>query len=238
MIGVVDPEALLGRSVAALDGVAVEERAADAVAADPATAVAVGEAALIDLVRADVDVPILPIDAGDGVGSVPLADGADAVERTLTGEYETRRRPVLGVALDGERAGRAVFDAMLVREEPARVSEYGVAAPDPIERFRADGVVVATPAGSHGYARAAGGPVVIPDGDAVAVVPVGAFAIRIDHWVVDAGTPVTLTVERDEGDVGLLLDGRDVGRVPPGVPVEVRIDGAFETVALADERAG
>lgn len=236
MIGVVgsDPDAT-ARLADVVGAAGTDVRVGDArevTAESPTAVVAIGDAAAVDLVRSSVDAPLLPIDAGPGFRSVPRDRAAAAIERVIAGDYTTCTHPVLEVSVGGDHAGRALFDAMLVTESPARISEYAVAARGPIAQFRADGVVVATPAGSSGYARAAGGPIVGSGSDAVAVVPVAPFAIRIDHWVVDVDAGITLTVERGDGSVQLLLDGRPARRVPPDRPVTITRGGAVETIVV------
>ena len=239
MIGVVGPESRARDLAASIDGVEVGAAPVEAVAGDagtildraPDVVVAVGEAAASELVRAGVDVPVLPVDAEPGLESV-AADRARTVLRDgLDGGFHTRDRPVLEATVDDETAGRGLFDVTLVTSEPARISEYAVAADGWTERFRADGVVVSTPAGSRGYARAVGGPVLDDDASALAVVPVAAFALRSTVRVADAEATLALSVERDEGDVSLLVDGRERRLVPPGRPVTVRVGGAVQVVA-------
>jgi NAD+ kinase len=70
----------------------------------------------------------------------------------------------------------------------------------------------------------------------VGVVPVAPFAVNADHWVLSADRPVTLSVERDEGEVSLLLDDRTVSEVPLHTPVEVSADGTIPVVRLAESR--
>ncbi|WP_394351524.1 hypothetical protein [Halobacterium bonnevillei] len=71
----------------------------------------------------------------------------------------------------------------MVTAEPARISEYAVeTGTERVDEVRADGVVAATPAGSHGYARDADGPL-LSRGRGLAVrrsrgaVPSGALAV-------------------------------------------------------------
>lgn len=223
-------------------GASVETGASGAVLASSVDAVvATGEPALTDLVRTasgNVSVPVLPVEAGGGVGSVPLAAVEDAVRAFLAAGWETRTRPILGVTVGGT-VHRGLYDAMLVTAEPSRISEFSLesvdGAGDPLDvaRFRADGVVVATGTGSVGYATDAGGPLVGPGVDAAVAVPIAQFDIASRRWVVDY--PVTLTVERDEGDVSLLVDGVDAGVVDAGHPVRVE---PVATLTLAHVAAG
>nr|WP_305882927.1 hypothetical protein [Halobellus rarus] len=112
---------------------------------------------------------------------------------------------------------------------PARISEYGIESPDGwTESVRSDGVVVATPLGSAGYARAVGGPLLAPETGLV-TVPVSPYAMHTDNWVVRS--PVRLTVERDEAEVVLRLDDSvAIESVPPHTPVEVGIDRELSLV--------
>lgn len=231
MIGLLGPAATVDELAAAAEGVEVARgSAADVVDAAPEAVVAVGERAVIDLVAESVACPILPVRAGPGLDSVDLDTAAGSLERIPAGEFSRLSRPVLAVSSGDDHVGRAVYDAMLVTSEPARISEFSIAAAAPIDRFRADGVVAATPAGSHGYAKAAGGPVVEAQSDVVTVVPVGAFTIRPGRWVVEP--PVTIGIERDEGEISLLLDDRIRRTVPNDRPVEVSISGRVETIVL------
>lgn len=209
--------------------------ASEVLAADPEAVVAIGESALLALVREGVSVPVLPVESGAGYGGVGETVALGAVENLLAEEFATESRAVLGVSVDGERVGRALADAMLVTSEPARISEYGVRSRgEQVAEFRADGVVVSTPTGSHGYGRSAGGPLVEPGSGVVSLVPVAPFAVNVDHWVLSADEPVELTVERDEGEVSLLLDDRAVRSIEPGIPVAVVADGELTLVHVGE----
>jgi len=223
-------DALADRAVETVHG---EARAV--LDADPAAVVAAGEPAVVDLVRAGVDVPVLPFGAGTAVRSVPPL-GVDAVSQLVSGAYETVERPLLAAQPSlGEPV--ALFDLMLVTDDPARISEYSVWCGDEhVESFRADGVVVATPAGSQGYARAADGPVVAPGSGVVSVIPISPFATNVDSWVL-GDDRVRLVVERDETPVELLADGRPSGSVVPGETLGIRRDGSL-TLAVVEGSQG
>ena len=203
--------------------------------AEPTAVVATNASALSRLVDAGVVCPVLPVDV-PGVRAVPRAAITEAVAAVVDGRFETSSVPVVAVESPlGET--RALFDVMLVASEPARISEYTVRSRgDRVATVRADGVVAATPSGSAGYARRAGGPVVAPELDAASVVPVAPFSTDAGHWVVPTDD-LTLTVERDETAVELLVDDRTVGEVEPGASVRLA-PGRPLAVALVEASGG
>lgn len=235
MIGVAGPTAAATSLAAAIDDEDVRVGAAPRlVEAAPELIVALGEEALSALVRAGVEAPVLPVGTGPGLPSVEAEAAPALVDEFTAAGGRTRAVPVLAVAIDEEPVGRGLFDAMVVTREPARISEYAVETASGTDRYRADGVVVATPAGSHGYGRAVGGPVLDAGAGSLAVVPVAAFAIRAAPRVTGADASLTVSVERDEGDISLLVDGTDRGTVPTRRPVRVAVDGALDLVVAPD----
>ncbi|MFC6973918.1 hypothetical protein ACFQL1_03350 [Halomicroarcula sp. GCM10025709] len=138
-------------------------------------------------------------------------------------------------SLAGECVGRTVWDTTLVTEDAARISEFAITTPtDTIDAFRADGVVVATPAGSPGYARRVGGPVLAPSPVAV-VAPIAPFATNPDHWVVPVDE-LTLSVERDEATVSLLVDDDRAGTVARGESVTLSESDPIRVAVVAESR--
>ncbi|ERJ05161.1 NAD+ kinase protein [Halorhabdus tiamatea SARL4B] len=187
---------------------------------EAATAViAVGEDAVLDLVRHGCTTPVLPVAVDSGLGSVPADSLQSAVERVRDGEYVRRDTPTLDVHVDGDSVETALADVMLVTSEPAHISEYTLSTPrGEVATFRADGVVIATPAGSRGYARRVGGAVLDSGAAALSVVPVGMFSTTKGHWTISLpeGDPaVTASIKREEAPVSLLIDDRTYGHLDP-----------------------
>lgn len=125
------------------------------------------------------------------------------------------------------KTASAVADCTVITSDPARISEYSVATTDrPMATFRADGVVIATPFGSTGYSRAAGGPRLAPH-TGVAVVPIAPFAMQADQWVVD--WPLSVRVKRDT-PVSVYADERPVveGRRP--TQLQLKSEAAYSLI--------
>ena len=224
---VADTAAEAGRSVTVGSATEVTET-------DPAFVVAGDEPALLALVRAGCRAPILPINAGRGIRSVPATAASTAVANVIDGKSTIVEYPLIGVGAGTEVLGRALFDVTLMTSEPAHISEYELASNDGVvDRFRADGVVVATPAGSHGYAAAAGGPIIEPGSSVVSVVPVGSFVTRQVNWVLDS-SHVAVSIARDESAVSLFVDGREVGPCSPAQRLELAADAKLSVLVVPE----
>lgn len=194
---------------------------------------AAGEDAIVDLVRSAPEVPVVAVGSDPGLRAVPFDRLEAAIERILGGDPPTVRHPIVEAA--GSVAPvRAAFDVALAAAEPARISEFAVhSGGDRVARFRADGVVASTPAGSAGYNRNAGGPVVAPGTGVASVVAIAPFATSMDHWILPIES-IRLSVERDETPVELLVDGRREATVDAGGPVTLSRAGWIETYDLPE----
>ncbi|MFB6081211.1 MAG: hypothetical protein ABEJ67_00175 [Halanaeroarchaeum sp.] len=183
--------------------------------------VAVGESALLNAVREGTACDVLPVDVGAGVPDVALRDLEAAVRAVREGERTVDERSLLAAAV-GNVTHHGLMDVMAVTSESAKISEFAVETRragswQTVDRVRADGIVVATPAGTPGYGSAAGGPVLSSTLAAVAVVPVGPFRVERSHWVLSL--PSRVTVARDETPVSLLVDDEETGPVPAHEPI-------------------
>lgn len=227
-VGVVGDEQL-ATAVESADGVAIttEVTSRD----DIAFALVGGHESLVEFLRSDPDVPVLIVDGEGGLPSISRSSAEEALERAIEGRTRIEDHPIVTVSGASDSID-AVFDVALMAAEPARISEFSVAGSEGrVSRFRADGVVASTPAGSHGYNRRAGGPVVERNTGVASVVPIAPFSTSAGHWVLPVES-VELAVERDETPVELLVDGRRERRVEPEETIELSVTGALETYAF------
>lgn len=203
----------------------------DMAAAEVELILAIGEQPLSEVAGADPGVPVLPAELPTESIEHDIEAISWTIERFREGDAELRTEPLLGVSANGESVGRSLLDVMLVRSEPGRISEYSWTAGSDRSRFRADGVVLATPRGSHGYAHAAGGPRLGLDTAGVTITPVAAFGLGAAAWIEDPAAGIELRVERDEGAVSLLIDGIEQRQFSGRSTVTVRRQGSLETIA-------
>jgi len=192
----------------------------------PDLVVAVGDGAIQSAVTDTPAAPLLPVTPGGGRHLV-ARDSLDAAVAAVTaGDRRIDTHPILGLRHDTATVARALRDVTLVTDAPASISEYAVTVgAERLGSVRADGVVVATPLGSDGYAAAAGGPV-IEAGAGAAVVPIAPFSTTASLRVVDPApdTPLTVSVER-EGPVAVVVDGVRRDTVDRGTDLRIeRVD--------------
>lgn len=75
--------------------------------------------------------------------------------------------------------------------------------------YLADGLIIATPTGSTAYTLSAGGPVVMPELDALVVVPICPHALTSRPIVIPANEEITVSFNTDEDFVYLTADGQE-----------------------------
>jgi NAD+ kinase len=167
--------------------------------------------------------------------SFTLEEMFPALEETLAGRSSVSERVLLRVDLD--RAGQ-IIDGQRVLNE-AVINKGALARMIDLElkidgafvcRYRADGLIVATPTGSTAYSLSAGGPIVHPSVESLIITPICPHTLTDRPLVVRDSSSVEVSLSGDAESVFLTLDGQK------GIPMEsgdcVRIVRAPERLKL------
>jgi NAD+ kinase len=77
-----------------------------------------------------------------------------------------------------------------------------------VSRFRADGLIVATPTGSTAYNLSAGGPIVFPTMSAMVVTPICSHTLTNRPIVLPPGVKVEIVLAAAHDDVHVTVDGQ------------------------------
>ncbi|MFG6401005.1 MULTISPECIES: NAD kinase [unclassified Microbacterium] len=175
--------------------------------------------------------PVLGINMGH-VGFLAESerdDMDDAVRRVIERAYRVEERLALSVRVK-DSADAVIYETWALNEATVekasreRMLEVVIEVDGrPLSSFGCDGVVVATPTGSTAYNFSAGGPIIWPSVEAMAVVPLSAHALFARPLVVGPEAPIAIEVlERTSGTGILWADGRRSHELPPGARVVVR----------------
>ena len=140
-----------------------------------------GDGSIMDVARnaAARGTPVLGINMGR-VGYLAELEMSelDLLDKVMQGEYKLDKRAMLNaevISATGKetRSAVALNDAVISNGSIARIidlqlSESGV----PINTYRADGLIIATPTGSTAYSMSAGGPIADPKISCFCVTPI------------------------------------------------------------------
>src|SRR3984893_6421292 len=176
-----------------------------------------GDGTLLSAARAlgSHKVPILAVNLG-GLGfltSVTLDELYPMLEQILAGQHRTGERMMLEVEImrGGKTAERhtALNDAVANKGALARMLDFDVAVDgDHVGRYRADGLIVATPTGSTAYSLAAGGPIIHPGVDAFVITPICPHMLTNRPLVIPDTSRVEIDFSAAEGPGYVTLDGQ------------------------------
>ena len=175
----------------------------------------------VDLVASE-GVPVLGVNLGQlgFLTEVEPPELEDALRRALAGEYVISERMVLSVVVDSDGAGSgkwlALNEAVLEKCSSGHLVRLAVSINGKFfTTYAADGVIVATPTGSTAYNFSAQGPIVSPSHRCLILTPVSPHMLF--HRSLVLGPEEELEFEvTSQLTVGLVLDGREVGRLAPG----------------------
>jgi NAD+ kinase len=171
------------------------------------------------------ETPILGVNLG-GLGFLTEAttDEAQAsIARVLAGEYEVDRRITLEATVqhtqdDGTTRSsekfRALNDVVINKRPVGRMLDLEVTADrQHFCSYRADGLIVATPTGSTGYALSAGGPIVFPTLEVIVLAPICPHTLSNRPVVLPDSFQLEVRVKAPDHDATLILDGQEAALV-------------------------
>ena len=168
------------------------------------------------------DIPILPINMGSlgFLTSFTVEELYPALESTLAGQAKIEER----VLLDVERTHhgelltqqRVLNDAVVHKGTLARMIEVELCINGAfVCRYRADGLIVASPTGSTAYSLSAGGPIVQPGVASILVTPICPHTLSDRPVVIQDSSVIELILAQSSDSVFLTLDGQT------GVPMQL-----------------
>jgi NAD+ kinase len=161
-------------------------------------------------------VPILGINLGrlGFLTSCAPEHAEQALERALGGELPLERRLRLRCEIHRAQTAEPIVrfasnDCVVSQGALARLIEFDAWLDDQlIARYRADGLIIATPTGSTAYNLAAGGPIVTPDVAAVVVTPICPHTLTARPVVARASSRIMVTLAAPAEHVVITVDGQ------------------------------
>lgn len=141
------------------------------------------------------------------------ADELDGLEKLTTGEFITDERMMLQITFDNRPSESylALNDAVISKGALSRMIDIKIACDGrPVIGYRSDGVIVSTPTGSTAYSLSAGGPIIDPVLESIAVTPICPHSLISRTVLFTPETLIGLQVQKlSDRDAYLTVDGFD-----------------------------
>jgi NAD+ kinase len=160
-------------------------------------------------------IPILPVNMGSlgFLTSFTVDELYPALEETLAGRAAMSARTMLQVELVRDEnvldTQHVLNDEVINKSALARMIELELSIDHNfVVRYRADGLVVATPTGSTAYSLSAGGPIVHPTVEAFIITPICPHTLTDRPVVVRDSSMIEVKFTGTSESVLLTLDGQ------------------------------
>jgi len=190
-----------------------------------------GDGSMIDAsgLASALDIPILGVNLGK-VGYLGEVEpyNLDVLDKLPRGEYKIEERMLLlaektdtdGNTLISERL--AVNDVVISHDNYFGISDFKLENKhgDSV-RYRADGIIIATPAGSTAYSLSAGGPIIAHGLDSITVTPVCPHSLFNRSIVFDSQECISVSNFK-ETPLCVSIDGRFFTQLKNGEICRVR----------------
>ena len=170
----------------------------------------------------------------------PAAEASQALARILAGAYRLEYRTALHGTMTGDKSLHALNELLFHRGACGHALQLEVLVNGGLAlKYRGDGLLVTTPTGSTAYNLSAGGPVLMPEMELLALTPICPQALSAVPMVVSARDSVRVLWRMEqysgEADVPLLTaDGEE--KIPLPLQGEAGLGGAQRRIALVRTR--
>ena len=189
-------------------------------------------------------IPIFAINVGDFgfITEVSKDEWKETFQKYCSGRLGISERIMIEATVlrDGEPVAfhRGLNEAVIAATGISKVVRLSVDIGETaLGKYRADGVIVATPTGSTAYCAAAGGPILAPEMDAFVVNPICPFTLSNRPLVIPSDEPVVITIEKNQRtDVVLTVDGQEVVALAEGDSVKLRVADKKVRIVRSDRR--
>ena len=157
------------------------------------------------------DIPVLAVHMGS-LGYLAYTRDSEAVyvlDKFLNNDYEIEERRFLEVR-HNEKIHYALNELVIAKGgiKSTLLSVNVYANNTLINKYRADGIIVATPTGSTAYSLSAGGPIVHPGLNSVSLTPLAPQSLNARPIIVDGKEVLSFKLDSRDNDIHLNIDGQ------------------------------
>lgn len=195
-----------------------------------------GDGTLLKTARyyAPLDIPLLGINMGRlGFLAQANPDEIDGLlNKLVLGQYKIQSRMML--AADNENI-TALNDIVIKGDSFSRTAKLFLSINDKVVcEYLADGIIVATPTGSTAYTLSAGGPVIVPEIDAIVIVPICPHTLTARPLVIPSHEVVKIYSSDNCNKMRLSADGQNSVDIKANNFVEIKKSSVSAKLVIPD----
>ncbi|OGC39155.1 hypothetical protein A2Y85_03435 [candidate division WOR-3 bacterium RBG_13_43_14] len=168
-------------------------------------------------------IPIFGVNIG-GLGfltNVPFNDLSPILNEIKNKKFTFEERMVLAASFNGSHM-YALNDITILTRYPGRAVEFSASIDNEyLCRFIADGIIIATPTGSTAYSLATGGPILLPNTEAIILTPIAPHTLSVRPLVLPARSKIVITVGR-KGKALIVADGQRSKLIQSGIRIQLK----------------
>lgn len=159
-------------------------------------------------------IPIFGVNIGHlgFLTSEELLNLETAVKRIYTGDYFVEERMMLRCTYKQKEISKIFYslnEVVISRGIMAKIFKYTIKVDEKFYMdFKSDGVIISTPTGSTAYNLSAGGPIIYPNLDVIAITPLCPQGINMKSIVVDGKSGVTISNINKNKGIFISMDGQ------------------------------
>lgn len=133
--------------------------------------------------------------------------------KMLCGGYFARERRMMlkAVVVSGEREVReqsVLNDVCVTRGAATKIIRFDLYINGNfVDNYNADGIIVSTPTGSTAYNLSAGGPILIPNAEMIAITPICPHMLTTRPFVVSSDDKITIRICSETKETVVSMDG-------------------------------
>jgi NAD+ kinase len=176
-----------------------------------------GDGTLLSAARSigEREIPLFPVNLG-GLGfltAITIDDLYPNLERAFRGELRIGKRKLLHAELirAEKTVGQyeALNDVVITKSAIARMIDLDAQVDQMfVCRYKADGLIVATPTGSTAYSLSAGGPIIFPSVASLCITPICPHMLTNRPVIVPDSSTIRIVCQAEDESAFLTIDGQ------------------------------
>ncbi len=200
-----------------------------------------GDGTLLHIADKSAGKPMLGINVGrlGFLATVEFDEIYTKLARLAVGDYTIDKRSMLDIMISGneKKHFNALNDIIISKPNISNTIDVDIYCDEiPVNKFRGDGVIVATPTGSTAYSLSAGGPVLDARIEGIIVTPICAHGLHNPPVVFSSNRKMRIKVSTYDGtDAMFSIDGKDGHSIKCGETVAVSLADEYMKLVCFNE---